>query len=103
RNSEQVHGANVRCMVTQEGAPSLGWRSTPLHHVLCDAGLSDLEAELEQLAMNGLPTRGFPRSSAGSARAGPPRPSVDLQESEISNASTDESRLDATARGSRPG
>src|SRR5262245_7066112 len=52
RNNEQVHGTDVRCMVTQEGAPSLGRRSTSLHHVLRDAGLSHLEAELEQLAMN---------------------------------------------------
>src|SRR5215468_8571913 len=52
RNNEQVHGADVRRMVTQEGAPPLGRRSTSLNHVLRDTGLSDLEAELEQLAMN---------------------------------------------------
>src|SRR6266496_3259102 len=52
RNNEQVHGADVRCVVTQEGAPSLGRRSTSLDHVLRDAGLSDLKAELEQLAMD---------------------------------------------------
>src|SRR6266581_8508040 len=52
RNNEQVHGGDVRRVVTQEGAPSLGWRSTSLDHVLRDARLSDLEAELEQLAMN---------------------------------------------------
>src|SRR5437870_4495559 len=52
RNDEQVHGGDVRRVVTQEGAPSLGWRSTSLDHVLRDARLSDLEAELEQLAMN---------------------------------------------------
>src|SRR5260221_11550110 len=51
-NNEQVHGGDVRRVVTQEGAPSLGWRSTSLDHVLRDARLSDLEAELEQLAMN---------------------------------------------------
>src|SRR5947208_5633614 len=51
-NNEQVHGGDVRRVVTQEGAPSLGWRSTLLDHVLRDARLSDLEAELEQLAMN---------------------------------------------------
>jgi hypothetical protein len=39
-------------MVTQEGAPSLGGRPASLDHVLRDAGLSDLEAELEQLAMD---------------------------------------------------
>src|SRR5262245_60756794 len=52
-------------MVTQEGAPCLGRRSTSLHHVLCDAGLSDLEAELEQLAMNAR------RSPQGIFRAHP--------------------------------
>src|SRR6266487_1095489 len=52
RDNEQVHGADVRCVVTQEGAPALGRRSTSLDHILRDAGLSDLEAELEQLAMN---------------------------------------------------
>src|SRR5260221_10037026 len=43
---------DVRCVVTQEGGPALGRRSTSLDHVLRDAGLRDLEAELEQLAMN---------------------------------------------------
>src|SRR5205807_8185702 len=52
RNNEQVNGGDVRCVVTQEGAPALGRRSTSLDHVLRDAGLSDLEAELEQLAMD---------------------------------------------------
>src|SRR5260370_23645076 len=51
-NNEQVHGGDVRRVVTQEGAPSLGRRSTSLDHVLRDAGLSDLEAELEQLAVD---------------------------------------------------
>jgi hypothetical protein len=44
--------AMFRCVVMQEGAPSLGWRSTTLDHVLRDAGRSDLEAELEQFAMD---------------------------------------------------
>src|SRR5947209_11069708 len=48
----QVHGGNVRCVVTHEGAPPLGRRSTSLDHVLRDAGLSDLKAKLEQLAMD---------------------------------------------------
>src|SRR5712692_6510128 len=52
RNNEQVHGGDVRCVVTQEGAPSLGRRSTSLDHVLRDAGLRHLEAKLEQLAMD---------------------------------------------------
>src|SRR5437667_6920854 len=52
RNNEQVHGGDVRRVVTQEGAPALGRRSTSLDHVLRDARLSDLKAELEQLAMD---------------------------------------------------
>jgi hypothetical protein len=68
-------------------------------------GLSDLEAELEQLAMNARrsPQGDFPRSSAGSTRAVPHRSSGDLRESGISNASTDETRLDANAQESRAG
>src|SRR4029077_4861166 len=52
RNNEQVHGGDVRCVVTQEGAPSLGRRATSLGHVLRDAGMSDHKAELEQLAVD---------------------------------------------------
>src|SRR5258706_1806075 len=51
-NNEQVHGGDVRRVVTQKGAPSLGRRSTSLDHVFRDARLSDLETELEQLAMD---------------------------------------------------
>src|SRR5438128_3641793 len=52
RNNEQVHGGDVRRVVTQEGAPALGRRSASLDHVLRDARLSDLKAELEQLTMD---------------------------------------------------
>ena len=51
-NDEQVHGGNIRRMIAQEGEPPLRGRSTSLDHVLGDAGLSDLKAELEQLAMD---------------------------------------------------
>src|SRR5207247_11289056 len=66
RNNEQVHGGDVRRVVTQEGAPVLGRRSTSLDHVLRDARLSDLKAELEQLAMDAR------RSSQRIFRAHPP-------------------------------
>src|ERR1700726_2306569 len=51
-NDEQVHGGDVRRVVTQEGPPTLaGW--APLFpHVLGDARLRDLKPKLEQLAMN---------------------------------------------------
>src|SRR5438309_7139640 len=44
-----VFMCNSVARVTQEGAPSLRRRSTSLDHVLRDAELSDLKAELEQL------------------------------------------------------
>src|SRR6476620_1718395 len=52
RGNEQVHGGDVRRMVTQEGAPSRGRRSASLDHILRDAGLRDIKAELKQLAMD---------------------------------------------------
>src|SRR3979409_2390806 len=39
-------------MVTQEAAPSLRGRFASLDQILRDAGLSDLKAELEQLAVD---------------------------------------------------
>src|SRR2546428_8081405 len=39
--NEQVHGGDVRCVVTQEGASSLGRRAASLDYVLRDAGLRD--------------------------------------------------------------
>src|SRR5258706_1806056 len=50
--NEQVHGGDVRCGVTQEAGPALGRRSTSLDHGLLQPGLSDVEAELEQFAMD---------------------------------------------------
>jgi hypothetical protein len=29
-NNKQVHGGDVRCVVTQEGVPPVGWRAAPL-------------------------------------------------------------------------
>ena len=52
RGNEQIHGGDVGRMVTQEGAPPRGGRSASLDHILRDAGLSDLKAELEQLAVD---------------------------------------------------
>jgi hypothetical protein len=59
-NNEQVHDGNVRRVVTQEGWPSLAGRSPPFDHVLGDAGLRDLNAELEQFIMD------TPRAHSGS-------------------------------------
>ena len=83
------------------------WDGGPqsLDHVLRDARLSDLKAELEQLAMDAR------RTPQRIVRAHPPdqraQVCVDLAaglpESGISNASTGGSRHDASARGSRAG
>src|ERR1700726_4249423 len=51
-NSEQVHGGNVRRVVTQEGPPSLAGRPPPFDHVLGDARLRDFKPELEQFAVD---------------------------------------------------
>src|SRR6478735_2773873 len=71
--NEQVHGGDVRCVVTQESAPSLGRRSTSLDHVLRDARLSDLEAELEQLAVDAR------RTPQWIFRAHPPDQSAEIR------------------------
>jgi hypothetical protein len=39
-------------MITQEPLPALGRRSSPARHILSDAGLPNVDAELEQFAMN---------------------------------------------------
>src|SRR5665811_776187 len=51
-NNEQVHGGNVRRVVTQEGSPSLAGRRPSFDHVFGDARLRDLKPELEQFAVN---------------------------------------------------
>ena len=51
-NNEQVHGGNVRRVVTQEGSPSLAGRPPSFDHVLGDARLRDLKPELEHFAVN---------------------------------------------------
>src|ERR1700704_4173942 len=49
-NNEQVHGGNVRRVVTQEGSPSLAGRRPSFDHVLGEARLRDFKPELEQFA-----------------------------------------------------
>src|SRR3979490_1359991 len=45
-NNEQVHGGDVRRVVTQEGSPSLAGWPPSFDHVLGDTRLSDLNPEL---------------------------------------------------------
>jgi hypothetical protein len=52
RGNEQVHGGNVRRVVTQKSAPSLARWAASLDHVLGDARLRDRKPELEQFAMD---------------------------------------------------
>src|ERR1700694_3078429 len=54
-NNEQVHGGNVRRVVTQEGSPSLAGWPPSFDHVLGDARLRDLKPELEQFAVDAWP------------------------------------------------
>src|SRR5258705_3284142 len=51
-NNEQVHGGNVRRVVTQEGSPSVAGRPPSFDHVLGDARLRGLKPELEQFAVD---------------------------------------------------
>jgi len=51
-DNEQIHGGNVRRVVTHKGLPSLTWRSVPFDHVFGDARLRDLKPELEQFTVN---------------------------------------------------
>ena len=52
RHHEQIHRRNAIGMITQERIPPLGRRSSPARHILGDAGLTNVNAKLEQFAMN---------------------------------------------------
>ncbi|MBV9531515.1 MAG: hypothetical protein JO283_10725 [Bradyrhizobium sp.] len=52
RHDEEVHCGNATRMVAKERLPSLRGRAPPPHHILGDAGLADLDAELEKLSMD---------------------------------------------------
>jgi hypothetical protein len=49
---EQVHRGNPIGMVTEERPPSLRRRPPPPHHISGHAGLTDIDAKLEELAMD---------------------------------------------------
>src|SRR5262245_10225838 len=51
RDHKQIHRRNAVGMIANEGLPALRrWPPSP-HHVLCYRSLSDIDAELKQLAM----------------------------------------------------
>src|ERR1700680_1203374 len=52
RHHEQVHRGNPISMVTKERPPSLRGRNPPPLHIFCHAGLADIDAKLEKLAMD---------------------------------------------------
>ena len=52
RNHKQIHRRNAICMIAQERLPALRRRPSPAHHILGNAGLPDIDPELEQFAMD---------------------------------------------------
>ena len=54
RDQEQIHRCDAVGMIAKERLPALRWR--PPRHVLCNRGLSHIDAELEQLIV-------YPRSA----------------------------------------
>src|SRR3984885_1338588 len=58
RHDEQIHRGDAVGMIAKERPPALGRRVSSLGHVLGHAGLSDLDAELEEFAMD---LRRFPQ------------------------------------------
>src|SRR3977135_2145184 len=51
RHHEPVHRGNPISMVTKERPPSLRGRNPPPHHIFGHAGLANIDAKLEKLAM----------------------------------------------------
>src|SRR6516162_8095631 len=105
RNNEQVHGGNVRRVVMQEGPPSLAGRPSPFDHDLATLDCPNLKPKLEQLSMNArrAPKRilhAHPADQSAQLRVDLWTPSP---VGATSNASSSESRLCATARGSQAG
>ena len=52
RHDEEVHGDNAVRTVAKERLPSLRGRGPPPCHILGDAGLAAIDAELEKLPMD---------------------------------------------------
>jgi hypothetical protein len=62
RNNKQINRSNPVHIIAKEGLPRLQWPILPRHHVDRNCGLGDLDAELEQLAMDlGGAQNGFSR------------------------------------------
>src|ERR1700692_4424244 len=52
RYDEQVHRGDAVGMIAKERSPALGWRVSTPGHVLGHAGLSDIDADLEEFSMD---------------------------------------------------
>src|SRR6266481_2691717 len=52
RYDEQIHRGDAVGMIAKERPPALGWRVSSPGHVLGHAGLSDIDAELEEFSMD---------------------------------------------------
>src|SRR5512144_1697588 len=52
RNDKQVHRRDPICVVAQERLPALRRRTSPARHILGNAGLPDIDPELEQFAVD---------------------------------------------------
>ena len=52
RHYEQIHRRDPICVVAQERLPALRRWSSPAHHILGNASLPDIDAKLEQFAMD---------------------------------------------------
>ena len=52
RHDEHIDRSDAFGVIAQEAAPGRGRRTSPSHHVLRDGRLADLDAELEQLAVD---------------------------------------------------
>ena len=52
RHREEVHRDHGLYVILEEGAPGLRWRLAMAHQILADAGFADVDAELEQFAVN---------------------------------------------------
>src|SRR5260370_23370360 len=52
RHDEQIHRGDAVSMIMKERLPTLRWRASSPGHILGHAGLSDFDAELEELAMD---------------------------------------------------
>src|SRR5882757_10140393 len=52
RYDEHIHRGDAVGMIAKERPPALGWRVSSPGHVLGHAGLSDIDADLEEFSMD---------------------------------------------------